>query len=183
MTTTGTITGVAAALMAALLLAGCSKAPQPHVDTLVPAGCTDSCATAPTDPMFATPVPVPTLDPALVAWRTMVHARVTALTTDLDAVTGCGGDNGDDRADCHRKIAALMTDARTMRSAVNAAPVPPDATDDAGKISDALDLLVQGCTHDDAALGSNSMFVWLPGSTTSQAFQQLLALDDGLRTS
>jgi hypothetical protein len=111
----------------------------------------------------------------------MVHDRVSGLMKDLDTIGGCGGPSGDDRSDCHRKIGALIADARAMRAAVTAPPVPPDATTDAGKVTDALDQLIQGCTHDDAALASSAMFVWLPGGGTRDAFQTLLAVDDELR--
>jgi hypothetical protein len=170
------------ALMAALLLTACGDLtdfPAPSA----PAGCTRICTTAPKDPFIPTPVAVPTLDPGLVAWRTAVHDRVAALTKDLGAIGTCGGAHGDDRADCRQKVTVLMTDARSMRDAMTGPSVPFDATDDAGKITDALDLILQGCIHDDAALASNKEFVWLPGDTTSRGFQQLVTVDDGLGTS
>ena len=169
-------------LTAAALLAGCGDLRDFPTAATPAAGCPTGCAQHPSAPLIPTPVSVPTLDPALVVWRTMVHDRVSGLMKDLDAVGGCGGPNGDDRSDCHQKITTLMADARVMRAAVTAAPVPPDATDDAGKVTDALDQLIQGCSHDDAALASSAMFVWLPGSGTRDAFQALLAVDDALRS-
>jgi hypothetical protein len=169
-------------LTVAAFLTGCGDLSDFPAASTPNAACPTACAQAATTPLLPTPVPVPTLDPALVAWRTMVHDRVSGLMKDLDAIGGCGGPNGDDRSDCHQKINALMTDARAMRAAVAAPPVPPDTTDDAGKITDALDQLVQGCAHDDAELASSQMFVWLPGSATRDAFQKLLTINDGLRT-
>lgn len=169
-------------LTAAAFLAGCGDVTDFPAAATPTAGCTAPCSASAATAVVPTPVAVPTLDPALVAWRTMVHDRVSGLMKDLDTIGGCGGPNGDDRSDCHRKIGALIADARAMRAAVTAPPVPPDATTDAGKVTDALDQLIQGCTHDDAALASSAMFVWLPGSTTRDAFQTLLAVDDELRT-
>jgi hypothetical protein len=169
-------------LSAVVFLAGCGDLSDFPTASTPTAGCATACAAAATPPLLATPVAVPTLDPALVAWRSMVHDRLSGLMKDLDAIGGCGGPNGDDRSDCHRRITALITDARAMRGAVTAPPVPPEATTDAGKVTDALDQLIQGCAHDDAALASSQMFVWLPGSATRDAFQTLLAVDDELRT-
>jgi hypothetical protein len=169
-------------LAAAAFLAGCGDLSDFPAAARPTGGCGSACAAPAATALVPTPVPVPTLDPALVAWRTMVHDRVSGLMKDLDTIGGCGGPNGDDRSDCHRKIGALIADARAMRAAVTAPPVPPDATDDAGKVTDALDQLIQGCTHDDAALASAAMFVWLPGSATRDAFQTLLVVDDELRT-
>ena len=169
-------------LTAAAFLAGCGDLTDFPAGSTPTAGCTAACSESAATALIPTPVPVPTLDPVLVAWRSMVHDRVSGLMKDLDAIGGCGGPNGDDRSDCHRKIGALIGDARAMRAAVTAPPVPPGATNDAGKVTDALDQLVQGCTHDDAALASSAMFVWLPGSATRDAFQTLLAVDDELHT-
>jgi hypothetical protein len=168
-------------LAAAAVLAGCGDLSDFPAAATPTAGCTAACTRSATTPLIPTPVSVPTLDPALVAWRTMVHDHVSGLMKDLDAIGGCGGPNGDDRSDCHQKITTLMADARAMRAAVTAPPIPPDATDDAGRVTDALEQLIQGCSHDDAALASSAMFVWLPGSGTRDAFQALLAVDDGLR--
>ena len=179
---TRTLVTAVGALLAGLVVAGCGDVSDFPAAPVGASRCTGTCATAPADPLFPTPVAVPTLDPALVAWRNMVHDRVSGLMKDLDAIGGCGGQNADDRADCHQKILALTRDAQAMRTAVTASPVPPDATDDAGKITDALDELLQGCAHDDAAVASNQWFVWLPGNTTSEAFQKLVTIDDGLRT-
>lgn len=169
-------------LTAAAFLAGCGDLSDFPAAATPATGCTTACAAPVAPTPISTPVPVPTVDPALIAWRTMVHDRVSSLMNDLDAISGCGGPNGDDRADCHRKITALIADARAMRAAVSAPPVPADATNDVGKVTDALDQVIQGCTHDDAALASSAMFVWLPGSGTRDAFKTLLAVDDELRT-
>lgn len=179
---TRTLVTAVGALLAGLVVAGCGDMTDFPAAPVASSGCTTACTAAPTDLGIPTPVPVPTLDPALVTWRTMVHDRVSGLMKDLDAIGGCGGSNGDDRSDCHQKILALVHDAQAMRSAVTAPPVPPDATDDAGKITDALDQLLQGCAHDAAALASNQWVVWLPGHATSEAFQALVSIDDGLRT-
>lgn len=172
----------AVAVATIILLAGCGDLSDSPPDPSASPGCMDSCTARAADPVIPTPVPVPTLDPALVAWRTSVHDGVAQLMKDVGAIDDCGGQSGDDRVDCRAKVTALMTDARTMRAAMDPHTVPPDAVNDAGKVSDALDLLMQGCAHDDAALASNHMFVWLPGDTTSQAMQQLVAIDDELRT-
>jgi hypothetical protein len=177
-----TVAAAGAAVLAALVLAGCGDISDFPAGPSASAGCTDGCSVRASKPIFPTPVAVPTPDPALVAWRNGVHDRVAALMRDLGAIDGCGGQYGDDRAECRTKVTTLMTDARTMHDAMDPHTVPPDAVDDAGKISDALDLLVQGCAHDDAALASNHEFVWLPGDTTSQAMQKLVTIDDALRT-
>jgi hypothetical protein len=172
----------AIALLAALFLTGCGDISDFPPPPSVSAGCTYDCTGRASKPIIPTPVPIPTLDPAIVAWRSGVHDRVAALMKDLGSIETCGGQYGDDRADCRTKLTALMTDARAMRDAMDPHTVPADAVNDAGKISDALDLMLQGCAHDDANLASNKEFVWLPGDTTSKAFQQLVAIDDGLRT-
>ena len=172
----------AVAVATIVLLSGCGDLSDSPPDPSASPGCADTCTARAADPIIPTPVPLPTLDPALVAWRTSVHNGVATLMKDIGAIDGCGGQYGDDRVDCRAKVAALMSDARTMRAAMDPHTVPPDAITDAGKVSDALDLLLQGCAHDDAALASNHMFVWLPGDTTSQAMQQLVAIDDELRT-
>jgi hypothetical protein len=173
---------VAVLTTVALIVTGCGDLSDSPPDPSASPGCADACAARIADPIIPTPVPVPTLDPALVAWRNSVHDQVAALMKDLGAIDGCGGAQGDDRADCRSKVTTLMTAAKAMRDAMDPHNVPPDAVDDAGKISDALDVILQGCAHDDAALASNQMFVWLPGTTTAQGFQQLVAEDDALRT-
>jgi hypothetical protein len=173
---------VATAAATILLLTGCGDLSDSPPDPSASPGCLDACTARVADPIFPTPVAVPTLDPALVAWRNGVHDSVAKLTKDLGAIDDCGGQYGDDRADCRSKITALMTDARAMRDAMDPHTVPPDAVEEAGKISDALDVILQGCTHDDAALASNQEFVLLPGDTTAKGFQQLVAEDDALRT-
>jgi hypothetical protein len=173
--------GAAAGILVPLVLAGCGDISDFPAASSSP-GCGATCYARATA-IIPTPVPVPTLDPALVAWRNGVHDRVAGLTKDMDAIDVCGGPSGDDRADCRTKITTLMTDAKSMRDAINPHAVPPDAITDAGKLSDALDLLMQGCSHDDQALASNQDFVQLPGDTTAQAMQQLVAIDDDLRTS
>ncbi len=173
---------VAIAAATIVLLTGCGDLSDSPPDPSASPRCVDACTARVADPILPTPVAVPTLDPALVAWRTGVHDSVSKLTKDLGAIDDCGGQYGDDRADCRAKVTALMTDAKAMRDAMDPHTVPPDAVDDAGKISDALDVILQGCAHDDAALASNQEFVLLPGGTTAKGFQQLVAVDDALRT-
>jgi hypothetical protein len=175
-------TAAVATVLAALLLTGCGDVSDFPPDPSASPACSYNCTTRVAAPIFPTPVAVPTVDPALVAWRSGVHDSVARLMKDLGAIDGCGGQYGDDRADCRARVTALMTDVRAMGGAMDPHTVPADAINDAGRISEALDVILQGCSHDDAALASNQGFVLLPGDTTARGFQQLVAADDAMRT-
>jgi hypothetical protein len=172
--------------LCATVIAGCSgTVALTSVHRPTTRACTDTCAPVPPLAVDAWPTPSPTADPALSAYRALVHARVSQLETEGGAIDNCGEDlsKASDQQSCRRAIETLMHDAKDTRAALTAPPIPDAAVDTSQKLADALDLLVQGCIHDDQTLNSTAMFVWLPGSTTASALNQLVGLDDDLQMS
>jgi hypothetical protein len=172
--------------LCATVIAGCSGTvalTSAHRPTA--RACTDTCAPVPPLALNTWPTPSPAADPALSAYRALVHTRVSQLETEGGAIDNCGEDlsKASDQQACHRAIESLMHDAKDARAVLTASPIPGAAFDTSQKLADALDLLVQGCIHDDQALTSTAMFVWLPGSTTVSALNQLVGLDDDLQMS
>lgn len=150
--------------------------------TVVACGSTTLTAT-PTSHRISESRAAATASDGLADFRSVVHGYVTKITTDEHWEETCGGGlTISNPTDCHQAIAVLKRDSQNMLTAVHGAVVPLAGTTIKEQLSTALRDLLRGCDDDESTLAAASSSVFdLPGSTTTAAFDDLLAANDDLQ--
>jgi hypothetical protein len=147
---------------------------------LMAATCGATRSHGPAAPAAAAASPTPDV---LADFRATVHDDVRVIKQDEDAVRTCGGGTTISNVPaCHDAIAVVRRDATAMLAAVQTIRIPRSANDYDERAQNALRDLLHGCDADDAALGTASWFIDLPGSTTTAALYDLLTVDNELQS-